>query len=166
MDVRDAGPGQADRHGELSSAELSGSGGLRNLALARGEVDRATARRTDAAWLAAAWLGGGCADCSRASCPGLTSARAACVIGGGAVCACPIGWPCGDPVPGTCWAPGASGRLSPPAAPRVAVTTPAWASAFKSLATVAKGNRVAAATEVAFSCRSGARARWVATMTP
>jgi NAD+ diphosphatase len=55
MDVRGAGPGQADRHGELSSAELSGSGGLRNLALSRGEVDRATARRTDAAWLAAAW---------------------------------------------------------------------------------------------------------------
>ena len=55
MDVRDAGPGQADRHGELSSAELSGGGGLRDLALSRGEVDRATARRTDAAWLAAAW---------------------------------------------------------------------------------------------------------------
>jgi len=55
MDVRGAGPGQADRHGELSSAELSGSGGLRDLALSRGEVDRATARRTDTAWLAAAW---------------------------------------------------------------------------------------------------------------
>jgi NAD+ diphosphatase len=55
MDVRGAGPGQADRHGGLSAAELSGSGGLRNLALSRGEVDRSTARRTDAAWLAAAW---------------------------------------------------------------------------------------------------------------
>jgi NAD+ diphosphatase len=47
--------GQADRDGELSSAELSGGGGLRNLALSRGEVDRATARRTDAAWLETAW---------------------------------------------------------------------------------------------------------------
>src|ERR1700729_3514388 len=57
MDVRGAGPGQsqADRHGELSSAEQSASGGLRNLALSRGEVDRSTARRTDTAWLAAAW---------------------------------------------------------------------------------------------------------------
>jgi NAD+ diphosphatase len=55
MDVRGAGPGQAGRHGELSAAELSGSGGLRNLALSRGEVDRATARRTDEAWLAAVW---------------------------------------------------------------------------------------------------------------
>src|ERR1700729_2026104 len=57
MDVRGAGPGQsqADRHGELGSAEQSASGGLRNLALSRGEVDRSTARRTDAAWLAAAW---------------------------------------------------------------------------------------------------------------
>ncbi len=51
-----AGPGQpADRHGELGSAELAGSGGLRNLALSRGEVDRSTARRTDTGWLAAAW---------------------------------------------------------------------------------------------------------------
>jgi NAD+ diphosphatase len=32
-----------------------GSGGLRNLALSRGEVDRSTARRTDKEWLAAAW---------------------------------------------------------------------------------------------------------------
>jgi NAD+ diphosphatase len=55
MDVRGAGPGQADRHGELGSAGLSGGGGLRNLALSRSEVDRSTARRTDAAWLAAAW---------------------------------------------------------------------------------------------------------------
>ena len=57
MDVRGAGPGQsqAERHGELSSAEQSASGGLRNLALSRGEVDRSTARRTDTAWLAAAW---------------------------------------------------------------------------------------------------------------
>ncbi len=55
MDVRGTGPDQGSRHGELSSAELSGSGGLRDLALARGEVDRSTARRTDAGWLAAAW---------------------------------------------------------------------------------------------------------------
>jgi NAD+ diphosphatase len=55
MNARGSGPGQADRHGELSSAELSGSGGLRNLALSRGEVDRSTARRGDADWLAAAW---------------------------------------------------------------------------------------------------------------
>jgi NAD+ diphosphatase len=57
MDVRGAGPGQsqADRHGELSSAEQSAGGGLRNLALSRGEVDRSTARRTDTDWLAAAW---------------------------------------------------------------------------------------------------------------
>jgi NAD+ diphosphatase len=54
MDARGSGPGQAERHGELSSAELSG-GGLRNLALARSEVDRSTARRDDADWLAAAW---------------------------------------------------------------------------------------------------------------
>jgi NAD+ diphosphatase len=45
----------ADRHGELSSSELADSAGLRNLALSRGEVDRSTARRTDAEWLAAAW---------------------------------------------------------------------------------------------------------------
>jgi NAD+ diphosphatase len=32
-----------------------GSGGLRNLALSRGEVDRVTARRADTEWLAAAW---------------------------------------------------------------------------------------------------------------
>ena len=59
MDVRGAQQGQADRHGELSSAELRGSGGLSNLALSRGEVDRATARRTDAAWLEAAWAAPG-----------------------------------------------------------------------------------------------------------
>ena len=52
-----AGPGQPDdRHAELSAAELSGGGGLRNLALSRGEVDRSTARRSDAGWLAAAWV--------------------------------------------------------------------------------------------------------------
>jgi NAD+ diphosphatase len=45
----------ADRHGELSSSELTDSTGLRNLALSRGEVDRSTVRRTDADWLAAAW---------------------------------------------------------------------------------------------------------------
>ena len=49
---------------------------------------------------------------------------------------------------------------------RVAVTNPAWASAFSSLATVACGNRVAIATAAAFSRRSGCVARWVATMTP
>jgi NAD+ diphosphatase len=65
-----AGPGQpadsrgepsteADRHAELSAAELSDSGGLRNLALSRGEVDRSTARRGDAGWLAAAWASPG-----------------------------------------------------------------------------------------------------------
>jgi NAD+ diphosphatase len=59
MDVRGAQHGRADRDGELSSAELSGGGGLRNLALSRGEVDRATARRTDAAWLEAAWAAPG-----------------------------------------------------------------------------------------------------------
>jgi NAD+ diphosphatase len=59
MDVRGAQQGQADGDGELSSAELSGGGGLRNLALSRGEVDRATARRTDAAWLEAAWAAPG-----------------------------------------------------------------------------------------------------------
>jgi NAD+ diphosphatase len=32
-----------------------GSGGLHNLALSRGEVDRAAARRSDTEWLAAAW---------------------------------------------------------------------------------------------------------------
>jgi NAD+ diphosphatase len=47
-----AGP---DRHAELSTDELRDSAGLRNLALSRGEVDRSTARRSDAAWLAAAW---------------------------------------------------------------------------------------------------------------
>jgi NAD+ diphosphatase len=47
-----AGP---DRHGELTSAELTDSGGLRDLALSRGEVDRSTVRRGDAEWLAAAW---------------------------------------------------------------------------------------------------------------
>jgi NAD+ diphosphatase len=36
------------------SAE-AGSGGLSNLALSRGEVDRSTARRTDTEWLAAVW---------------------------------------------------------------------------------------------------------------
>jgi NAD+ diphosphatase len=45
-----------DRHTELSADELAESGGLRNLALSRGEVDRSTARRSDAAWLAAAWV--------------------------------------------------------------------------------------------------------------
>jgi len=51
-----AGPGQpADRHAGLSSAELTESGGLRDLALSRGEVDRSTARRSDAGWLEAAW---------------------------------------------------------------------------------------------------------------
>jgi NAD+ diphosphatase len=44
-----------DRHGELTAAELRDSAGLRNLALARGEVDRSTERRGDADWLAAAW---------------------------------------------------------------------------------------------------------------
>ena len=48
-----AGP---DRHAELSADELRDSAGLRNLALSRGEVDRSTARRNDAAWLAAAWV--------------------------------------------------------------------------------------------------------------
>jgi NAD+ diphosphatase len=48
-----AGP---DRHAELSADELRDSAGLRNLALSRGEVDRSTARRSDAAWLAAAWV--------------------------------------------------------------------------------------------------------------
>jgi len=51
-----AAPGlPPDRHGKLGSAELTDSGGLRNLALGRGEVDRSTVRRTDAEWLAAAW---------------------------------------------------------------------------------------------------------------
>jgi NAD+ diphosphatase len=45
-----------DRHAELSADELAESGGLRNLALSRGEVDRSTARRSDTAWLAAAWV--------------------------------------------------------------------------------------------------------------
>ncbi len=55
-----AGPGlPPDRHGELSSAELTGSTGLRDLALSRGEVDRSTARRADAEWLAAAWANPG-----------------------------------------------------------------------------------------------------------
>jgi NAD+ diphosphatase len=45
-----------DRHAGLTADELSDSGGLRNLALSRGEVDRSTARRGDAAWLAAAWV--------------------------------------------------------------------------------------------------------------
>ena len=44
-----------DRHAELSAGELRDSAGLRNLVLSRGEVDRSTARRNDAAWLAAAW---------------------------------------------------------------------------------------------------------------
>ena len=44
-----------DRQAELSADELRDSGGLRNLALSRGEVDRSTERRGDAAWLAAAW---------------------------------------------------------------------------------------------------------------
>jgi NAD+ diphosphatase len=51
-----AGPAlPPDRHGELSSAELTDSGGLRGLALSRGEVDRSTARRGDAEWLTEAW---------------------------------------------------------------------------------------------------------------
>jgi NAD+ diphosphatase len=51
-----AAPGlPPDRHGKLSSAELTDSGELRNLALSRGEVDRSTARRTDTEWLAGAW---------------------------------------------------------------------------------------------------------------
>ena len=51
-----AGPAlPPDRHGELSSAELTDSGGLRDLALSRGEVDRSTARRDDTEWLTAAW---------------------------------------------------------------------------------------------------------------
>jgi len=51
-----AAPGlPPDRHGKLGSAELTDSGGLRNLALGRGEVDRSTVRRADAEWLAAAW---------------------------------------------------------------------------------------------------------------
>jgi NAD+ diphosphatase len=50
-----AAPGRPpDRHGELSSAELTDSEGLRN-ALSRGEVDRSTIRRADTEWLAAAW---------------------------------------------------------------------------------------------------------------
>jgi NAD+ diphosphatase len=44
-----------DQHARLSADELSDSGGLRNLALSRGDVDRSTVRRSDAAWLAAAW---------------------------------------------------------------------------------------------------------------
>ena len=44
-----------DRQTELSTDELRDSGSLRNLALSRGEVDRSTVRRGDAAWLAAAW---------------------------------------------------------------------------------------------------------------
>ena len=48
-----AGP---DRQAQLSADELRDSAGLRNLALSRGEVDRSTARRSDAAWLAAAWV--------------------------------------------------------------------------------------------------------------
>jgi NAD+ diphosphatase len=47
-----AGP---ERPAELSADEVSDSGGLHNLALSRGEVDRSTERRSDAAWLAAAW---------------------------------------------------------------------------------------------------------------
>jgi NAD+ diphosphatase len=47
-----AGP---ERPAELSADDLSDSGGLRNLALSRGEVDRSTARRGEAAWIAAAW---------------------------------------------------------------------------------------------------------------
>ena len=43
------------RPGELSAAELSDSGGLRGLALSRGDVDRLTIRRGDAEWLALAW---------------------------------------------------------------------------------------------------------------
>ena len=65
-EVPEAGPGGVtelggtdaggpDRHGELTAAELRDSSGLRNLALARGEVDRSTARRSDADWLVAAW---------------------------------------------------------------------------------------------------------------
>jgi NAD+ diphosphatase len=50
---------EADRHAELSAAELSDSGGLRNLALSRGEVDRSTARRGDGGWLTAAWASPG-----------------------------------------------------------------------------------------------------------
>ena len=51
-----AAPGlPPDRHNELSSAELTDSGGLRDLALSRGEVDRSAVRRTDTEWLAAAW---------------------------------------------------------------------------------------------------------------
>jgi len=49
----DARPG--DRHGRLSSAELSESVGLHRPALSRGEVDRSTDRRGDAGWLKAAW---------------------------------------------------------------------------------------------------------------
>jgi NAD+ diphosphatase len=48
-----AGP---DRHAELGADELRDSAGLRDLALSRGEVDRSTARRSDTAWLAAAWV--------------------------------------------------------------------------------------------------------------
>jgi NAD+ diphosphatase len=55
MNAHGSGSGRADRHGGPGAAELSGSGGLRNLALARSEVDRSTARRGDAEWLAAAW---------------------------------------------------------------------------------------------------------------
>jgi NAD+ diphosphatase len=51
----DGDPGWADRDNRLSEAELSGSGPLRNLALARSEVDRSTARRGDAEWLEKAW---------------------------------------------------------------------------------------------------------------
>jgi len=47
-----AGP---DRYADPSADELDDSGSLRNLALSRGEVDRSTERRSDAAWLAAAW---------------------------------------------------------------------------------------------------------------
>jgi NAD+ diphosphatase len=51
----DGDPSWADRDNKLSEAELSGSGPLRNLALARSEVDRSTARRGDAEWLEKAW---------------------------------------------------------------------------------------------------------------
>jgi NAD+ diphosphatase len=51
----DGDPSWADRDNKLSEAELSGSGLLRNLALARSEVDRSTARRGDAEWLEKAW---------------------------------------------------------------------------------------------------------------
>ena len=57
-------------------------------------------------------------------------------------------------------------RLYPPSAPRCEVSSRARVSSFNTLLVIAGGTAVAAAMSVAVCCRSGLRARCVATTMP